>query len=688
MAGVPPDGLPPALPPAATADPQPVAPAQADAEAAATPTATQPPPASVPDASGPDASVAETRPEAQRPDVPGPEAQRPEVSRPEVPVELQLSAAAELVGTQVDTLLLSRTAQTLTVQTEAGLLQLDQAPPAFRPGDQLVMVLSAQDRPLSVTVLSRNGEPLSPPEVLPVLAVGADVAPAPATSGSAPPLPPAAAALLPLLTRPEILAAARAAVLLVPTAAPSPPLGAAVAANVASPVTASAAASPPGAVPAPAILALPALATHQLAAGAGQQLPGDAPQGPPQQAATPPILSLAALRAPLLQAGETAPPAGAAPAITAGLPQPPATSASIFALSQAERETLRTVSAQATPPQAAASPALAPFADGAVLPPGSTVALRFTAQAPAVVLHTSVQPQAAAIPILVSGPPFAPLDPSFPVSQPVLTPFGPARLDVPHALPDGQALLLVPPTPATAAGAGADPLPAAPLPDPPRSWPAAAAIGQALVGTPADTGATPAGSTGAPAPQIPALLALLLGGLRRGQPPEWLGEAARDQLGRLGREPLMRQFDEEAARLFMAGRSGESSEWRAFALPLLQDGQPHPILLLHKPLDEEAGAEADPDTQSRGARFLVDVRFATLGPMQLEGLWRPPRLDLLLRTETRLPEPMERDLDRIATRILARAERPGDLRFVVEKPFPVDAASQFSGPQAPFGTVA
>jgi hypothetical protein len=106
---------------------------------------------------------------------------------------------------------------------------------------------------------------------------------------------------------------------------------------------------------------------------------------------------------------------------------------------------------------------------------------------------------------------------------------------------------------------------------------------------------------------------------------------------------LLAKLNDEFKEL---SRGGEVSEgdWRGFFMPV-HDGQhiQQVRLFVHHSDDDGKGNGDHTD----GTRFMLDVELSRIGPLQIDGLVRDKRLDLVVRTREALPDEMRHDINRI-----------------------------------------
>ncbi len=235
--------------------------------------------------------------------------------------------------------------------------------------------------------------------------------------------------------------------------------------------------------------------------------------------------------------------------------------------------------------------------------------------------------------------------------RPVLqTPLGTMTLEVQSPLPLGTRMTLELPIgalPQAGAGGGAEsPVSLSTLA---YRWPA---LEEALLTLQHQAGAVPGASEAAvpgaipqPGPKLASTLLFFLSALGSGEIGRWLGGQAMQTLRNAGRHNLLTRLGQDFGQMSRLAESA-SGDWRLFFIPLWDGNQAHQIRLFvrHGPHDEH-GQGDDPEDDS--TRFVLEVELSRVGDLQLDGLVRGKRFDLILRTRAPMPETMRRDITQI-----------------------------------------
>ncbi|MFQ5773265.1 MAG: hypothetical protein ACE5GS_01995 [Kiloniellaceae bacterium] len=346
-----------------------------------------------------------------------------------------------------------------------------------------------------------------------------------------------------------------------------------------------------------------------LAPIAGQPTPGAPTPGVARNRAPPAIPPPAAgpgqPSAPGLGAGSTATPAPSAPVrpgpvVAPGAGQPSAQAAG---------------SAEVAGPRPGAAPAVGIAQPSS--PPIPTGALRFTGEVTAVT-HAG---------------------------QPVLrTPLGTMTLELEASLPPGGRVTLELPAGALPDGEA----PAGPTPRPlGHAWLALEEALQALqeLGTPG--AATPPVPHGVPqpGPRLASGILFFLSALSRGEMSRWLGAQTVQLLKNAGRDGLLNRLGQDFGQMSRLA-DGTGGDWRLVPIPIWDGHEVQQLRLFLRHRDRRRGAAGSQDGDE-ATRFILEVEMSRLGELQLDGLVRAKRFDLILRTRQPLPEAMRHDIRQI-----------------------------------------
>ena len=183
--------------------------------------------------------------------------------------------------------------------------------------------------------------------------------------------------------------------------------------------------------------------------------------------------------------------------------------------------------------------------------------------------------------------------------------------------------------------------------------------------------------------QLAAAVLFFLTAVRGGDFRTWLGERATRSLDSAGRGDLLARLGGEAAALSRQAGEAIHGDWRGYTIPMLTGEGLGSFRLLVRPRGERGeggrGDEADPGSR----RFLIDVELSRLGPLQIDGLFKTRKLDLVVRSRTAFCLDDRREMNRIFAQACETSGIAGALSFHTDGRSWVKIADSRSGTVAP-----
>ena len=230
----------------------------------------------------------------------------------------------------------------------------------------------------------------------------------------------------------------------------------------------------------------------------------------------------------------------------------------------------------------------------------------------------------------------------------VQTGFGALTLDIKANLPPGTRLVLA--LPASAFDIAAAPPPASDPKSLAYRWPALDYALESLrsLDAPEVPGLLsqqgPAPTLPQAGPRLTSSLLFFLTALTGGNPGGWVnslmgGQAAR-LLERAGQGDLLARLGGELTQMARLSDAA-GNDWRLLPMPFF-DG--HHVQQLRLFLRRDSGGGASGGESEEATRFVLEVSLTRLGDLQLDGLVRGKRFDLILRTRDGLPDAMRGDI--------------------------------------------
>lgn len=162
-----------------------------------------------------------------------------------------------------------------------------------------------------------------------------------------------------------------------------------------------------------------------------------------------------------------------------------------------------------------------------------------------------------------------------------------------------------------------------------------------------------------PAQFTPAAL-FFLSAVRSGDIGGWLGDKTVEMLRRAGKGNLLSRLSAEGGMLSRLSAEPVSQDWRALPLPMAWENEMQKVTLFYKREEREGSDNQDGEKQTR---FVFDLNLSKMGPVQVDGLYRNKRLDIILRTEQRFTEAMHMAMRKTYADALRQTDVTGELSF-------------------------
>jgi hypothetical protein len=143
----------------------------------------------------------------------------------------------------------------------------------------------------------------------------------------------------------------------------------------------------------------------------------------------------------------------------------------------------------------------------------------------------------------------------------------------------------------------------------------------------------------------------------------WPGTKAGTALDGAGRGELRGRLEADMAELRRLA-DPPSGDWRVFVLPQLDGSMVRPVRLYLR----RGGGNTRPED---GTRFVLDVDMSRLGALQLDGLVRQKRVDLVLRSHQALAPELRQEIATVFRDATSAAGLAGDIVFATASRFPV-----------------
>ena len=125
----------------------------------------------------------------------------------------------------------------------------------------------------------------------------------------------------------------------------------------------------------------------------------------------------------------------------------------------------------------------------------------------------------------------------------------------------------------------------------------------------------------------PAIM-LFAAALKSGDLQGWMGDKKLEMIQKLGKDSILSRLSGETSSL--AGNSdAASTDWKSFPIPMLWQNEISKVMFHVR----KEPSEKEQEQGQGGTRFVMDLSLTRMGDVQLDGLVRDNRLDLIVRTQ-------------------------------------------------------
>ena len=159
--------------------------------------------------------------------------------------------------------------------------------------------------------------------------------------------------------------------------------------------------------------------------------------------------------------------------------------------------------------------------------------------------------------------------------------------------------------------------------------------------------------------QMPPAVMLFIAAVRGGDLTGWIGERTMDMLRRSEHADVVRRMGQDSAFLNQLSET-VSGDWRSTSIPLMWQNEIHKIIMHYK---QDDPAHDDNSPKDKQSRFIFDLAVPNIGKVQLDGLYRINRLDLILRTEHAFSKAMQMDMKQTYIHAIGQSNLEGELSF-------------------------
>ncbi|NQV81034.1 MAG: hypothetical protein HQ495_10810 [Alphaproteobacteria bacterium] len=207
-----------------------------------------------------------------------------------------------------------------------------------------------------------------------------------------------------------------------------------------------------------------------------------------------------------------------------------------------------------------------------------------------------------------------------------------------------------------------------------EDWPALRELAtQTAIASPAAAHAFVQAKVPAADSRAAAQIMFFLSVLRTGDIAGWLGNDVVRALERSGQRSLIERLGDDFRQLRRLGDESSASDWRLLLFPFAEGERIEPIHMFVR------GQRRDRQGDDNDLRFVVDLRMSAIGAVQLDGLLRGHRLDLIVRSHSDLADARRRDITQIFSSGLEVIGYRGGVTFQTVREFPLSPFNDLLG---------
>jgi hypothetical protein len=149
-----------------------------------------------------------------------------------------------------------------------------------------------------------------------------------------------------------------------------------------------------------------------------------------------------------------------------------------------------------------------------------------------------------------------------------------------------------------------------------------------------------------------------------------LGEAVASALERSGRGDILQRLDGDLKE--MQRQAAAPGDWRVAYVPFQDGGELRQLRIFSR--RERSREKKDRDSK----RFVVEVAFSEMGDVQIDGLMRKPKLELMLRTHRQIPADLRDEIELVFLEGCTLAGLAGRIYFQAGERFPVNPLEEIA----------
>ncbi len=168
-----------------------------------------------------------------------------------------------------------------------------------------------------------------------------------------------------------------------------------------------------------------------------------------------------------------------------------------------------------------------------------------------------------------------------------------------------------------------------------------------------------------PSPQqnMTGSLLFLLNAIQGNKIEDWVGQTRLATLGLSLRKKTTDSLSQTFQEKSITATDNNTTEWRSWNIPLLNEGVMDSLrFYVRQDQNKDSKNKKLQDTPLY-TRFVISLSASQLGHMQIDGLSQPKKLDIILRSEKKLPKDLINELRQASHKIYEATGLTGSIHF-------------------------
>lgn len=167
-----------------------------------------------------------------------------------------------------------------------------------------------------------------------------------------------------------------------------------------------------------------------------------------------------------------------------------------------------------------------------------------------------------------------------------------------------------------------------------------------------------------PGPRLATQIAAFIEAAKTGDAAHWIGREGAGTLARLGPAHEAGRFaDAVSGAIQPRVAMTDARTWWSITVPFAANGVIVPLTIRVRHQEDDSGGDGQAVAGPRTTRFQIDLELSRLGPLQLDGLSRARRLDIVLRSRQTLDLGIRQELSGLYADTVGAMGLAGSLQF-------------------------